>query len=76
MKKLKLIVEELRVETFGPGADAADVGTVHAYYTMDVDAGCPTGVVGHCMDWLSSAEPHMCPDSETYDTCTYCNKQC
>jgi len=65
MKKLKLEIEALQVDTFEPAAAEADAGTVQGqevtqWQTCPQSCGCPVTDLAHTC---------TCPDTSAYNPC-------
>ncbi len=73
MKKLRLDVETLAVESFPVQADARGTGTVHAHSNYN---GCGSldceGYTFSCSDSTSGQTMNACSHGCTYDSCNGC----
>ena len=72
MRKLKLEVEDLRVDTFSTGADGGGEGTVEAFRVRTV-TGYPLSCWQSC--WPDDTCPgctQSCPNVTCVDTCGGC----
>jgi hypothetical protein len=78
MKKLKLAIDGLMVESFEVGAATEVKGTVHAHVTA---LGCNTGPNQTCGNFLTCAYPTCATETWAFDctdryTCGTCDATC
>ena len=73
MKKLKLAIEALRVESFEAGAEDGTSGTVRgrAFTIHDQSCGCPVTDLAHTCTCPDSSERYDCFCTES-PTCWNC----